>query len=133
MADPSNQPAPHWWRSPAFTLVASIVLAAAATGYLLMISKPFGALAIGGANALALALYFFIREPINTLVRNQTAAEAAISWCTSIAWTIGVVVLFQYDLRLLGVLAVSAVLLIYMLACWLVVTGRVSDEHSASP
>lgn len=106
------------------------MLAIAAAAYLLSIGRPFGALAIGGANAFALALYLFIREPINTMVRRQSASEAAFSWCASIGWTIGVVVLFRYDLRLLGVLAVSAVLLLYVLASWLVVTGRVSDEHT---
>lgn len=130
MHNPPNQLVPRWWRSPTFALVASIVLAIAAAAYLLAIDKSFGALALGGANAFALALYLFIREPINTMVRRQNSTEAVISWCASIGWTIGVVVLFRYDLRLLGVLAVSAVLLLYMLASWLVVTGGVSDEHT---
>lgn len=118
----------RWYAHPTIALTASIILTISGTVCLLLAGKSFGALAFGGANLLALLMWWAQADRMARVCRMQTAGQAAASWWGGIAWTIVVVYLFRNDLPMLGTVAVSVALLLFAVSAWLLDSGRLDKE-----
>lgn len=120
--------------SPSAMLAFSVIVAIAGTALLMVEGKWLGAAAFGGANAIACVFWVLLRRPFERMVREQSMAEAVVTWVGGVIWAALVVGLYWLDYTLAASLIVGVTGLLYLLGVWMAaydpkLNGESSDDQ----